>query len=133
VIKSARSTDGLVWARDNKQVLSSSRSLEPTHRPTIFRHGQRYHMLFCHRNMTDFRDGKGSYRMGYAWSTNLEDWTRADEQAGIEPSSSGWDSTMIAYPYVVNVGGKTLLFYNGNGFGQTGIGFAQLEELPDPK
>ena len=60
VIKSARSTDGLVWARDNKQVLSSSRSLEPTHRPTIFRHGQRYHMLFCHREHDRFprRQGK---------------------------------------------------------------------------
>jgi hypothetical protein len=133
VIKSARSSDGLVWTRDNKNVLSSGRSIEPTHRPTVFRHGQRYHMLFCYRDITDFRDGRGSYRMGYAWSTNLEDWTRADEQAGIEPSPSGWDSTMIAYPYVVNVGEKTLLFYNGNGFGQTGIGFAQLEEFPDPK
>ena len=128
VIKSARSTDGLVWTRDNRRLLSSSEQIEPTHRPTVFHHGGRYHMLFCYRGITDFRGGLRSYRIGYAWSTNLRDWTRADEQAGIEPSPAGWDSAMVAYPYVVHVGTRTLLFYNGNGFGQSGIGYAELEE-----
>jgi hypothetical protein len=85
-------------------------------------------MLFCYRAITDFRDGAGSYRIGYAWSTNLKDWMRADDEAGIEPSPAGWDSTMMAYPYVVKVGDRTLLFYNGNGFGRTGIGYAQFDE-----
>lgn len=85
-------------------------------------------MLFGYRGITDFRDGTNSYRIGYAWSANLTDWTRADAQAGIDPSSTGWDSRMMAYPYVVSVSGRTLLFYNGNGFGQTGIRCAELEE-----
>ena len=128
VIKSARSTDGLVWTRDNRRLLSSGKEIEPTHRPTVFLHGERYHMLFCYRGITEFRGGPGSYRIGYAWSDNLRDWTRADAQAGIEPSQDGWDSTMIAYPYVIQVDDRILLFYNGNGFGQTGIGYAQLEQ-----
>jgi hypothetical protein len=35
---------------------------------------------------------------------------------------------MICYPCVVEVDGRTLMFYNGNGFGQTGFGYAVLEE-----
>ena len=65
--------------------------------------------------------------MGYAWSTNLADWTRDDAQGGLVSSLDGWDSKMMAYPYIVNVRGKILMFYNGNGFGQTGFGYAELE------
>ena len=48
--------------------------------------------------------------------------------AGITTSETGWDSTMICYPFVVTVDDRTLLFYNGNGFGQTGIGYAVWQE-----
>ena len=32
---------------------------------------------------------------------------------------------MTAYPYVVAVGDRYLMFYNGNGFGASGLGYAQ--------
>ena len=48
-----------------------------------------------------------------------------DDQAGITLSDEGWDSFMLAYPDVVDVGGHRYMFYNGNGFGQTGFGFAE--------
>jgi hypothetical protein len=44
--------------------------------------------------------------------------------AGIEVSESGWDSKMLAYPCVVEVDGKPVMFYNGDGFGTSGFGFA---------
>jgi hypothetical protein len=34
---------------------------------------------------------------------------------------------MIAYPCVVRVGEKILMFYAGNGFGRDGFGYAELE------
>ena len=34
---------------------------------------------------------------------------------------------MTCYPSVVRVGTRAYLFYNGNGFGQSGIGVAILE------
>ena len=33
---------------------------------------------------------------------------------------------MIAYPNIVRVGERLLMFYNGNGFGQSGFGVAEL-------
>ena len=34
---------------------------------------------------------------------------------------------MIAYPNVCIFEGKKIMFYNGNGFGASGIGYAVLE------
>ena len=39
----------------------------------------------------------------------------------------GWESEMVEYPYLVDVNGKLKMFYNGNGFGRSGIGFVGLE------
>lgn len=127
VIKHAYSNDGITWERENKKLLPSKGQYEPTHRPSVFFKDGKYHMYFCYRGISDFRDGENGYRIGYAWSINLMDWIRDDSQSGIGLSQDGWDSKMMAYPYIVNVKGKTLMFYNGNGFGQSGIGYAELE------
>jgi len=66
-----------------------------------------------------------------ARSTDLKDWTREDDKAGIDVSTEGWDSAMITYPCVVPVRDKTLMFYAGNGFGRGGFGYAELEVGPD--
>lgn len=127
VIKHAFSKDGVVWTRENKKLLPSRNQYEPTHRPSVFFKDGKYHMYFCYRGISDFRNGENGYKIGYAWSLNLIDWTRDDSQNGIGTSLDGWDSKMMAYPYIVNVKGKILMFYNGNGFGQTGFGYAELE------
>ena len=66
------------------------------------------------------------YKLGYAFSKDGIDWTRDDENVGIDLSSSGWDSEMMAYPSIVSVDGKTRLFYNGNNYGEDGFGYAEL-------
>lgn len=38
----------------------------------------------------------------------------------LKPSKTGWDSEMVCYPYIID----NLMFYNGNGYGKTGIGVA---------
>lgn len=125
-IRHGISTDGIHWQRDNRELLPFRRRHEPTHRPGIIRLGGRWHMWFSHRGVEDFRDGSDAYRLGYAFSTDLENWTRDDAQAGLDVSGRGWDSTMTAYPYVVRVRNRILMFYNGNGFGETGFGYAEL-------
>ncbi len=54
-------------------------------------------------------------------------WNRQDNNSGIEISKEGWDSLMQTYPSVIQVKTDKFLFYNGNGFGKTGIGFAKWE------
>ena len=68
------------------------------------------------------------YRLGYAESADGRSWQRMDDRIGIDVSESGWDSEMIAYPAVITVGGRTFMFYNGNDYGRTGFGYAELEE-----
>lgn len=125
-IRHARSTDGINWQRENKELLPFQREHEPTHRPSVIEHKGIWHMWFCHRGITDFRDGKDAYRLGYARSPDGRNWTRYDAIAGLDVTSGAWDAHMIAYPNIVRVDDRLLMFYNGNGFGQSGFGVAEL-------
>jgi hypothetical protein len=49
-----------------------------------------------------------------------------DEEAGIDVSPSGWDSDMVEYACVFDHDGSRHMLYNGNGYGETGIGYAVL-------
>ncbi len=126
-IRYCRSDNLVDWIRPNEQLFAPAMPNESNTSPTVLFRDGRWHMWFCYRGTQDFRNGRDSYRIGYASSLNLMDWVREDEKAGIDVSDDGWDSTMIAYPQVVTVKNKTLMFYNGNGFGRTGFGYAILE------
>ena len=124
VIKYAESADGMHWNRPNIISVPQKHDLEAFSHPCVVVRNGMYCMWYSYRCSHDYRDGKGSYRMGYAESKDGVRFARRDEQAGITVSPEGWDSTMICYPYVVEADGKMYLFYNGNGFGKTGIGYA---------
>jgi hypothetical protein len=68
------------------------------------------------------------YVSGYAESDDGVNWTRKDHEIGIERSESGWDSEMLCYPSLLTHGEKTYMFYNGNGYGDDGFGYAELIE-----
>ncbi|MFP4004169.1 MAG: hypothetical protein ACLFV8_10370, partial [Alphaproteobacteria bacterium] len=127
-IRHGVSPDGIHWKRENRELLSFRRRHEPTHRPSVIRIGDSWHMWFSHRGVEDFRNGSDAYRLGYARSDDLECWTRDDSKAGLDVSDRGWDSRMTAYPCVVRAQDRVLMFYNGDGFGQTGFGYAVLRE-----
>jgi hypothetical protein len=94
----------------------------------VLRDPDMYRMWYCHRNRKGYRKrGPDSYRIGYAESPDGIDWTRKDDEAGLDVSDEGWDSVMTAYPYVFDHNGQRFMMYNGNGFGQSGIGLAVLE------
>jgi len=124
----ARSRDGVEWARSGATIIPVLSPLEAQSRPTILHRGGAWHMWFCYRGSQQFRGGASAYRMGYARSTDLRTWERDDAAAGIDVSDSGWDSQMVAYPCVVETPAGVLMFYNGNGFGASGIGWAKLNE-----
>jgi len=41
-------------------------------------------------------------------------------------SETGWDSEMTCYPWLIELDGRTLMLYNGNGYGASGLGVAEL-------
>ena len=126
-LKYAVSDDGRTWSQTNEVAIGQTHSLEAITRPTVLKLGARYHMWFCYRDSRDFRGGAGSYRLGYASSENLVHWQRADGAVALAGASSDWGSEMMAYPDVVAVGDQYVMFYNGNGFGRDGFGYAILE------
>ncbi len=129
VLKSAVSNDGKHWTRDHRAILPALVEHEAQTRPTLIKLGTDWHMWFSFRGSAGFRTAGETYRIGYARSRNLDDWERDDARAGISVSSEGWDALMLCYPDVVEVDGRVLMFYNGNGFGETGFGFAVLEPV----
>lgn len=127
-IRHARSVDGINWTPSPRASIRQRMEYEAITRPSVIKIGDRYHMWFCYRGSRNFRDGEEAYRIGYAYSEDLEHWHRDDHQAGIDPSNQGWDSRMVAYPAVVVADNQTFMFYNGNGFGIDGFGYATLAE-----
>lgn len=122
VIKYAESDDGVEWGRHQKQCIESSYPLEAFSRPSLVLQGGVFKMWFCSRDSEDYRGGFGSYRIDYAESKDGINFYR--DYGEIELGKEEWDSKMQAYPYVIELDGKLVMFYNGNLFGQTGIGVA---------
>lgn len=128
-IARATSADGTSWQRSGETIVDDTLGPQECQAlPTVFAHGDRWHMYFCYRHATDFRENRArGYRLGYAWSRGLATWTRDDALAGIDVSSAGWDSDMLCYPHVFQCDRQTYMLYNGNAFGRQGFGVAVLE------
>lgn len=127
-IKVAYSDDGLAWRQTNHTCIPKLHELEANTRPSVLRTADGYEMWFCYRSSENYRDGEGSYRLGYATSTDGRDWTRHPDPEGLQPAGSGWNSSTMAYPSVIVVDGRKLMFHNGDGFGKSGVGCAVLED-----
>lgn len=68
------------------------------------------------------------YRIGKAVKRRPDaNWVYDFHKHTVHPSEKGWDSEMICYPNVFEAGGEVFMLYNGNGYGQSGIGLAILE------
>jgi sucrose-6-phosphate hydrolase SacC (GH32 family) len=124
VLMHAVSDDGIEWRREGVPCMPTLTPDECQTNPSMLQIGGLYHLWFCHRHGTNFRNKDGGYRIGYATSTDLLHWQRQDELSALEPSDSGWDSEMICYPNVVPFGEELRMFYSGNHFGRDGFGVA---------
>jgi predicted GH43/DUF377 family glycosyl hydrolase len=128
-IKMATSEDGINWNKIDKNIIPNI--LEETEcqaGPDIFYLNGKYHMYFVYRYALDFRNNRErGYRIGYATSSDLYNWTREDGKVGITYSDEGWDSQMAHYPHVFELDGNHYMLYNGNDFGKYGFGLAILE------
>ena len=126
-IKLALSDDGVVWRQLNHPCIPKLDPLEANTRPSVRTTPDGYEMWFCYRNSLHYRDGAGSYRIGYAVSRDGHAWDRRPDPPGLQPTGVGWNSVTMAYPSVIEVDGRTYMFHNGDGFGKSGVGCAILE------
>lgn len=127
----AVSLDGTTWEKpnDGEQLIADRLNVEESQAlPTVARIGDRFHMLFCYRQSSNFRGNPDrGYRIGHASSYDLANWDRNDEELGLEVTAGDWDSDMLCYPHLFKIGEEIFLLYNGSEFGRFGFGLAVLE------
>jgi hypothetical protein len=121
-IRHAVSDDGIAWRPTPGVCLEPADDEYAVGRPSVVRDGDRYRMWYSVRSFDR------PYAIGYAESEDGLVWRRMDARAGIDRSKTGWDSEMICFPNVIDVGSRRLMFYNGNHHGSSGFGCAEWQE-----
>jgi hypothetical protein len=116
------SDDGLSWGRPGLEVIRPNDKDEYGFgRPFAIKTDVGYRLWYSVRTRSKW------YRIGFADCNDGVNWTRRDDEVGIDVSASGWDSEIVCYASLYSVSDRTFMFYNGNGYGRFGFGVAELE------
>lgn len=89
-------------------------------RPCIIRDGSGY------RAWVSVKGDK--YEICSAYSLDLRNWYWSDEGYDLRPNGLNEESQEVCYSHVVDFMDSRLMFYNGDGFGKSGIGIAKWQE-----
>lgn len=133
-IKYAESKDGINWKITGKVAIDYKNEDEAgIVKASVIIEAGIYKMWYSYRSFDAYRTSPiFSYKIGYAESFDGKSWKRMDDniETGltIAKNIEQWDGLMVAYPHVVDVKDKRLMFYNGNGFGESGFGYAILSK-----
>lgn len=119
ILRHATSLDGHIWTSTKEVIPYALGRAQAFSRPSVLSRADGTRDMWY-----SYRSGDGTtYRIGHSRNSQGK-WTDAPGMPGIDVSEVGWDSEMIEYPFVFQHAGETLMLYNGNGFGRTGIGLA---------
>jgi predicted GH43/DUF377 family glycosyl hydrolase len=124
-IKYCESSDGIEWKREGKIAIDYKDIDEAgIVKASVLKEDGIYKMWYSFRNFQEFRTNvNNSYKIGYAESENGYDWNRKDNLLKFS-NGEEWDTLMMCYPHVIKTPNQKIMFYNGNGFGQSGFGYA---------
>ena len=133
-LKRAISKDGVNWTKTLDVAIDITPEEGGVSQASILYNSMQgvYQLWYSVRDKYDFRTNpKHSYRIRYAESLDLINWTKVQDSIyDINPglqNFTDFDEVMCAYPCVVKHEDTLFMFYNGNGFGNTGIGVLRWE------
>lgn len=113
------SDDGINWGKIGSVVLRTKNSDEyGLGRPFYFKYQGREILFFSSRTHSL------GYRIGGAFIN--ENYLRIDESLNFNVTVGDWDSEMLCYASFLDYKDRVYCFYNGNGLGQTGVGYSLL-------
>jgi len=121
-IKYAEGTSATNWVRSDQVAIPYhiENGEYVTAKPFVIKYRHIYLMWFSYRG--------DAYKIGLAISKDGIHWQRHDHSSlCIQESDSGWDSEMVCYASVVIHNQTALMFYNGNGYGKSGLGWATTD------
>ena len=126
-IKIAVSENGYDWERLNKIAVDfDGKGEHALARPVVIQKDN-YFLMWFSKKGSNF-DLKENYRTGFAYSLDGIKWKRDDNLVDLDIGSTLFDDKMICYPYIFKFMGKYFCLYNGNNYGEFGIGLAELNE-----
>ena len=119
-IKFATSKNLVEWNQTGITCIKLKKGERAVARPFVTYEKNLFKMWYCYEKKTD------GYKIGYGESLDGKKWIRKDKKIKFLSTIDGEDK-MRAYPNLINVNGDTLIFYNGNNYGEEGIFCAKLE------
>jgi hypothetical protein len=124
-IKYAESNNGIDWKPLNIVCIPLENEEGGISSCRVIKFKSHYKMWYSVRNKVDYRTNpSNSYRIKTATSSDGIKWIK-DQNIDLDISvNSTWDNYMVCYPFIVDKTDKLVMFYNGNDFGKTGIGYA---------
>jgi len=132
-VHTVTSADGLNWPDEGTVAIDYKEGeMEAIGRPCVWFQEGKWHMQYSFRLLGGYRNNpSAAYHLGYAISDDGVQWEIRNQDAGIPISENveDWDGVMATYSHVIQTKSGTYSFYNGTGFGQTGIGCARLKSL----
>lgn len=124
-IKIAESQNAIDWKLLNKTAIPLEDNEGGVSSASVLIDNNKFRMWFSVRGESDYRENKkNTYRIAYAESSDGFNWERKTNNV-LPLSAEGWDDKMVAYPCIIENNNKLQMFYNGNGFGQTGFGMVE--------
>ncbi len=119
-IKHIESSDGVNFGKEGETCITCSANEYRIGRPKVRKVNDFYEMRYTFDTLSK------EYKAGYAESFDGKSWERKDRLGGLTTSEAGFDSEMACYPVICDTKYGTYMFYDGNGMGKTGFGYAEL-------
>ncbi len=128
LIRYAESNDGINWKRKNVECIGYDDFTDAIGKPCVYKTDGIYKMIYSYRNAVDYRINKSkSYRLGYAESNDGIKWNRKDKEFVFNENVANWEDIMQEYSTTYVFKNVRYIIYNGNGFGESGFGYAKIE------
>jgi hypothetical protein len=124
-IKYATSVNGFDWEPTGIVSIPLEKNEGGISSCRVMKNNGFYKMWYSIRDKTNYReDINHSYRIKTATSVDGINWVKNNKIDLDITENSDWDNLMTCYPFIIEKKKKLIMFYNGNQFGKTGIGYA---------
>ena len=124
-LKYAYSKDGIKWQTTDRFLLKKNIINEiAITRPWILKEKKKKLLFYSYKN---YKNQGRNYKIGVA--TNHKDiWKRKDANLKINNKEDQFDNYMQEYAGIVKYNKNYYMFYNGNNYGEKGVGLAIIHE-----
>ena len=121
-LKIANSSDGIFWKIGNKFLLKKNKNEMAITRPWILSLKKKTFLIYSYKN---YKNKGRNYKIGVA-EKRKNNFIRKDSSIEIFNNKDFFDNKMQEYAGIIEYKNFLYMFYNGNNYGEKGIGLAVI-------